>query len=138
LDLLDRVGCQLEPEFSWKNAPSHAYILGLKELPKNDFPLTHTHIYFGHCYKGQLNSMELLRRFVKGNGLLLDLEFLVNDTGRRVAAFGYHAGFAGAAVGLMIWAKKELNQSQGLISPYSNESLLLNDIDALLKRVGKP
>ena len=30
-------------------------------------------------------------------GILLDLEFLSRN-GRRVAAFGYHAGFAGAAI----------------------------------------
>lgn len=34
----------------------------------------------------------------------MDLEFLVDDAGRRVSAFGYEAGFAGAALALRIWA----------------------------------
>jgi hypothetical protein len=36
-----------------------------------------------------------LRSFARGGGTLLDLE---------LAAFGYHAGFAGAALALEIWA----------------------------------
>ena len=34
---------------------------------------------------------------------LLDLEFLMDDHGRRIAAFGYYAGYAGAALGLRVW-----------------------------------
>jgi len=45
-----------------------------------------------------------LRSFSRGGGTLLDLEFLQDDNGRRVAAFGYHAGFAGAALALENWA----------------------------------
>ena len=36
--------------------------------------------------------------------MLYDLEFLTNDTGRRIAAFGYHAGHAGTALAIMNWA----------------------------------
>ena len=38
----------------------------------------------------------MLARFPRGGGTLLDLEFLEKN-GRRVAAFGYHAGFSGKA-----------------------------------------
>ena len=67
-------------------------------------PLKHTHIQFAHCYKNQSNWEEVLSRFPSGSGTLLDLEFLTNDTGRRVAAFGYHAGYAGAAIAIITWA----------------------------------
>ena len=60
-------------------------------------PLKHVHIQFAHCYKNQGGWETVLARFPRGGGTLLDLEFLVDDKGRRVAAFGYHAGFAGAA-----------------------------------------
>jgi len=43
-------------------------------------------------------------RFPRGGGTLLDLEFLTDDRGRRITAFGYHAGFAGAALALETWA----------------------------------
>lgn len=46
----------------------------------------------------------ILGSFPRGGGTLLDLEFLQHEDGRRVAAFGYHAGFAGAALALETWA----------------------------------
>ena len=52
---------------------------------------------FGHAFKGQPAGQVLLQRFKAGGGTLLDLEYLVNAQGRRVTAFGYWAGFAGAA-----------------------------------------
>ena len=36
--------------------------------------------------------------------MLYDLEFLVDEQGRRVSAFGYHAGFTGAALAVKTWA----------------------------------
>jgi saccharopine dehydrogenase (NAD+, L-lysine forming) len=44
---------------------------------------------------------------------LYDLEYLTNDQGRRVAAFGYWAGYAGAAVSLLAHAA----QARGAICP---------------------
>ena len=93
---------------SWRDAPADAYIIALKELPENDFtPLKHKHIMFAHCYKQQDGWAQVLKRWVDGKGLLLDLEFLMLN-GRRVAAFGYYAGFAGCAVGLDVWAHQIL------------------------------
>ena len=75
----DRVGAVMEAPGSWRTAPANAFIVGLKELPENDSsPLTHRHVYFGHCFKGQHGWKDLLARFVAGNGALLDMEFL-ND-----------------------------------------------------------
>lgn len=66
-------------------------------------PLHHTHIQFGHCYKQQDGWARYLSRFARGGGLLYDIEFLTGEDGRRVAAFGYHAGYAGAALALLAW-----------------------------------
>lgn len=46
-----RVGCKVVDEGSWPDAPTDAYIVGIKELPNEDHPLKHRHIYFGHAYK---------------------------------------------------------------------------------------
>ncbi|KAI8619752.1 saccharopine dehydrogenase [Chytriomyces sp. MP71] len=117
---------------SWRTAPADAYILGLKELPENDdTALPHAHIMFAHCYKGQAGWREVLDRFNRGNGTLLDLEFLVDDRGRRVAAFGYHAGYAGSAVGLDLWCHKVLNGVEPklpAISHYKNDQDLIKYI----------
>ncbi|CAJ0648606.1 3438_t:CDS:2 [Entrophospora sp. SA101] len=127
----ERIGCTLVQSGTWKAAPSDTYIIGLKELPENDdSPLSHTHIYFAHCYKNQSGWQNVLKRFINGKGLLLDLEFLNDEKGRRVAAFGYHAGFAGAAIGLDVWAQQILHPKQKYpsVNPYPNEDDLIKHI----------
>lgn len=99
LDAYEAAGCRTAPAGSWSRAaPGSAYVLGLKELPPTPELLHHRHVYFGHAYKGQAQAAELLRRFAAGGGTLLDLEYLADAQGRRLAAFGYWAGYAGAAL----------------------------------------
>jgi len=69
----EQVGCTMVEPGSWKTADESAFIVGLKELPEEDTPLKHRHIYFAHCYKGQTDWDKILGRFQSGNGLLLDL-----------------------------------------------------------------
>jgi saccharopine dehydrogenase (NAD+, L-lysine-forming) len=105
-------GAELAAAGSWKLAPADALILGLKELPppniSSDRPLRHRHIYFAHAFKEQRGWQDTLARFVQGGGTLLDLEYLTDDDGRRIAAFGHWAGYAGAAVGLSVWLHHQL------------------------------
>ncbi len=97
-------GAKVVAAGTWKDAPLDAVICGLKELPEDGSPLRHRHIMFGHAYKGQADGPALMRRFRDGGGALFDLEYLTHPNGRRVAAFGVWAGFAGAAVSLEAWA----------------------------------
>ena len=129
-DAYAAVGCALVEEGSWPTAPSDAFILGLKELPEDGTPLRHRHIYFAHAYKEQAGWRETLARFVAGGGALYDLEFLVDDTGRRVAAFGYWAGFAGAAVAVKAWCGQETGRAQVVapLTDYANRDVLLAEL----------
>lgn len=61
-------------------------------------PLTHAHIQFGLCYKQQEGWAPFSPRFARRRGVLYDIEFLTGEDGRRVAAFGYDVGYAGAAI----------------------------------------
>ncbi len=131
-------GCDIAPENSWPSAPTDAIIFGLKELPEDGTPLTHRHILFGHAYKGQPSGQILLKRFKAGGGTLYDLEYLVDETGRRVAAFGYWAGFAGAAVSLKCWAAQ---QDGGICAPvgvYKGKDALLDDLRSTLDATNAP
>ncbi|MEV0636789.1 saccharopine dehydrogenase [Streptomyces sp. NPDC050619] len=94
-------GCRVAPAGSWVSAPQDAVVLGLKELPDEPAELRHRHIFFGHAYKRQPGAGELLGRFAAGGGALLDLEYLVDDNGRRLAAFGFWAGYLGAALAVL-------------------------------------
>ncbi|KAL6714364.1 Saccharopine dehydrogenase [Lecanora helva] len=131
----EKVGANLVPEGSWPDAPQDHIIIGLKELPEENFPLKHTHIQFAHCYKGQGGWKEVLRRFPAGGGMLYDMEFLEKD-GRRVAAFGFHAGFAGSALAILDWAWQLEHNGKPLpgVKPYENEQLLIDEVKTHLKR----
>ncbi|MBO4252591.1 saccharopine dehydrogenase [Streptomyces griseorubiginosus] len=97
----EAAGCAVAASGTWVSAPRDAVILGLKELPDRPVELTHRHIFFGHAYKRQPGAETLLRRFAAGGGRLLDLEYLVDDDGRRLAAFGFWAGYLGAALAVL-------------------------------------
>ena len=58
-------------------------------------------VYFSHTYKGQHGARDVLERYASGGGEIYDLEFLTDERGARVAAFGYWAGYVGAALALM-------------------------------------
>lgn len=94
-------GLEVVPAGTWVRADPDVVVLGIKELPDEPEVLRQRHVYFGHAYKGQHGAKELLSRFVAGGGQLLDLEYLVNDTGQRVVAFGYWAGFVGGGLGAL-------------------------------------
>lgn len=123
-------GCEFAAEGSWVAAPQDAFILGLKELPEADTPLTHRHIYFAHAYKEQAGWESVLSRFTQGDGTLYDLEFLVDENKRRIAAFGYWAGFTGAAVGLMTWCGQQAQQQPPIkpLSSYKSQQDLVASI----------
>lgn len=124
----DQAGAVIVPQGSWVLAPKERIVFGLKELPEATFPLVHQHIQFAHCYKNQAGWEKVLSRFSRGNGLLYDLEFLENDKGERVAAFGYFAGFVGAALGVMDWAFKQTHpddEDLPTVRPFSSEAALI-------------
>lgn len=124
------VGCDIAPEGSWPGAPDDAIVFGLKELPEDGTPLRHRHILFGHAYKGQPAGRVLLDRFRAGGGVLYDLESLVDENGRRLAAFGYWAGFAGAAVALKCLAAQGRDEICGPVARYAGRAAMVADVVA--------
>lgn len=131
-------GCEIADENLWPQAPADAIVFGLKELPEDGTPLTHRHIMFGHAYKGQPAGRILLKRFKAGGGTLYDLEYLVDESGRRVAAFGYWAGYAGAAVSLKAWAAQQRGGLIGPVQKYAGKQSLLEDLAADLGDAPRP
>ncbi|MEL6296778.1 MAG: saccharopine dehydrogenase, partial [Pseudomonadota bacterium] len=136
IDRYRAAGAQIAPEGGWPDAPQDAIIFGLKELPEDGTPLPHRHIMFGHAYKGQPAGQALLRRFEAGGGTLYDLEYLVDADGRRVAAFGYWAGYAGAAVALKCWAAQQRGGLAGAVGTYPSANHMLADLQSDLVATG--
>ncbi|KAH8809368.1 hypothetical protein F5884DRAFT_676028, partial [Xylogone sp. PMI_703] len=90
-------------------------------------------VQFAHAYKQREGWHKVLGRFARGNGVL-DLEFLTDANGRRVAAFGYYAGFVGAALALENWAWQINNKDQPFpaVSSYPDEDVLIADVKKAL------
>lgn len=134
----EQAGCDIVAENLWPKAPADAIIFGLKELPEDGIPLPHRHIMFGHAFKGQPAGRILLQRFQAGGGTLYDLEYLVDEAGRRVAAFGYWAGFAGAALSLKAWAAQQSGGLLGRVQKYPGRDALLADLARDLGATARP
>src|SRR3954452_23663140 len=120
-------GASVVGEGAWTDAPDDAYVLGIKELPDEPASLRHRHIYFAHAFKGQEDARGTLERFRRGGGRLLDIEYLTDERGKRVVAFGYWAGYVGAALGVLHLAG-DLNAP---LSPMGK-----TDLDEHLREVG--
>ncbi|QXT40207.1 saccharopine dehydrogenase [Gymnodinialimonas ceratoperidinii] len=138
IDAYRRAGAQIASSGAWRNAPDDAVIFGLKELPADTGPLRHRHILFGHAFKGQPDGQDLLARFKAGGGALYDLEYLVDETQRRVAAFGYWAGFVGAALSTAAWAAQHRGASMAAVTTWPDQAALVADIKAQLGEAGAP
>ncbi|HXH77674.1 saccharopine dehydrogenase [Nocardioides sp.] len=121
-------GAFVVDEGTWTDAPHDAYVLGIKELSDEPASLHHRHIYFAHAFKGQDDARRTLERFRRGGGRLLDIEYLTDEDGRRVVAFGYWAGYMGAALGVLHLAGR-------LAAPLA--PMTKHELDEQLEQAGK-
>lgn len=123
-------GCRLVAEGAWRNAPPTAVIIGLKELDAALGPFRHHHVHFAHAFKGQQGWRSVLRAFEAGGGHLSDLEYLVDERGHRVAAFGFRAGYVGAALGLIALASRQAGAHPVLdvLEPWRDAASLLAEV----------
>lgn len=131
----EKVGANLVASESWKEAAKDTIICGLKELPDNDDPLEHRHIYFAHCYKNQGGWAQIMNKFITGKGMLWDLEFLVDDKGRRIAAFGRAAGVVGMALGILQWCHQQMGTPMTELSSWKETQALVDEVKDMVNKV---
>ena len=124
-------GCTLVQAGSWVDAPRDVLILGVKELPQLPDDLAGNHAHFAHLYKNQRGWQGGLRRFTRGGGGLYDLEYLTDGHGARVAAFGYWAGWLGAALGLRGWLQVKRGVAFDAVESRDWRDAFLREINAL-------
>ncbi|MEX3968452.1 saccharopine dehydrogenase [Paraburkholderia sp. EG286B] len=133
-DQYEEVGCEIVAPHSWQHAPLDAYILGLKELRRDFTEIRHTHIYFGHVFKKQTGATEVLARFRRGGGTLLDLEYLRDFRGVELVSRGvsFWAGVCGAAVTLELMERKLDGAAKADLA-----KLFFNDFEELVENLRK-
>jgi alanine dehydrogenase len=71
-------------------------LIGVKKVNTENIIPGKTYLFFAHVAKKQENNREYLKYLVKNKVTLIDYEYLKNENGKRLAAFGYIAGVAGA------------------------------------------
>ncbi len=123
-------GCELVKAGTWKTV-SNCTILGLKELPDNPVALQNQMIHFAHIYKGQTGWQQEINRF-KNKGCLYDIEYLTINN-RRTAAFGYWAGWMGAALAAWRQLAADLGQTGPEKGVSSFESRI--EVEEILKNL---
>lgn len=114
-------------------------ILGIKEIPLAAIHPSKTYMFFSHTIKGQPANMPMLRFLLERGCSLLDHELVVDDGGKRLIAFGRHAGLAGAIDALWILGRRL--RHEGIASPFEavRQSMEYADLDeacAAVRRVG--
>ena len=133
-------GCGTAEAGAWREAPARALVLGLKELDASLGPFRHRHVHFAHAFKHQSGWRETVDAFAAGGGVLFDLEYLVDEEGRRVAAFGYWAGFVGAALGLLALARQRAGEASplGALEPWPDAAALTSTVSEALAASAPP
>jgi hypothetical protein len=127
LEEYKKVGCEIKPAGSWVEAAADWIIVGLKALPKDIPAFKHRHIFFAHVYKEQDGWQDWLSKFAQGGGRILDLEYMLDTNKRRVCAFGYWAGYVGAALGAFFtYADKEGHKNLKEHKYFKDKTELLN------------
>lgn len=130
-------GCELADAGGWPEAPSETLVLGVKELPEAPQKLYGRFAHFAHLYKEQRGWQDELARFQPG-ALLYDLEYLTAENGRRVAAFGYWAGWLGAAIGLWGWLCDGKDGPFGGVTSADDREAFLAPVRAAMQDREKP
>jgi saccharopine dehydrogenase (NAD+, L-lysine-forming) len=131
-------GCALVDSGGWVDAPRDALVLGVKELPQHPASLPGNYAHFAHLYKEQRGWQNELSRFQRGDGTLYDLEYLTDERGARVAAFGYWAGWLGAALGLRGWLEARHGRAFAAVQSRDAREVFLSKIRGLQGDVDTP
>jgi saccharopine dehydrogenase (NAD+, L-lysine forming) len=92
-------------------------VFGIKEMPREFFAPGKTYVFFAHVIKGQLYNMPMLKRILDLGCTLIDYERVVDDQGRRLIFFGWHAGVAGMIDTL--WALGQRLAWEGIANPFT-------------------
>lgn len=93
-------------------------VLGIKEIPIIELEPKKCYLFFSHTIKGQHHNMPMLKKLMELKCTLIDYERIVDETGRRLIFFGWHAGAAGMIDTL--WTIGRRLEWEGVRNPLSS------------------
>jgi len=124
-------GCIIIEDFTELVLPKNeTLVIGLKELDYNNPKLLPwCHLYFTHIFKNQVGSDEIIQKLTENSAIVYDYEYFLNHDQKRIIAFGFWAGFIGAAIGLLQYYYKSINQNIKNLKPYEDASILFEEVE---------
>ena len=81
-------------------------LLGIKEVPIDQLIPDKTYCFFAHVAKEQPYNRDLMRALLRKRITQIDYEYLTDEEGRRLIAFGYWAGMVGAHNAIWTYAQR--------------------------------
>lgn len=81
-------------------------ILGIKEATISSLIPDKHYLFFGHIAKKQEYNIPLFKAFIDKRITFSDYEYLVDEEGKRLVAFGWHAGVVGLYYTLQGWGER--------------------------------
>lgn len=81
-------------------------ILGIKEASVETLIPDKHYLFFGHIAKKQEYNIPLFKTFINKRITFSDYEYLVDDEGKRLVAFGWYAGLVGLYYTLQGWGER--------------------------------
>jgi len=89
-----------------ENIDHCSLLIGVKEVKPEYLIEGKAYMFFSHTAKKQRHNLELLRTLINRNIQLIDYEYLTDNNGIRIVAFGRWAGFVGAYNALRAYGKR--------------------------------
>lgn len=89
-----------------ENIADRDLLLGVKEVPVDKLIPGKTYCFFAHVAKEQPYNQKLMRALLDKGITHVDYEYLTDDKGRRLIAFGYWAGMVGAHNAVWTYAQR--------------------------------
>ena len=81
-------------------------LMGVKEVAKSKLIANKKYLFFSHTAKEQDYNRPLLQKLLANNIQIIDHEYLTDENGTRLVAFGRWAGLVGAYNGLLAYGDK--------------------------------
>jgi alanine dehydrogenase len=97
-----KIRCYTDKEYEYLGIPMREdlsncdILMGVKEVDQNTFIEGKTYLFFAHVAKRQPYNRDMFRELVRNKIRLIDYEYLTEDSGARIVAFGRWAGIVGA------------------------------------------
>ena len=85
---------------------SATILLGIKEVPKEQFIKGKTYLFFSHTKKAQSYNQDMFHAMMDKEITLIDYECLEHEDGQRLIGFGFFAGIVGAHNGIMAYGNR--------------------------------